>query len=684
MISILFLTLSLLLIEMTVFADPFSDVPSDHWACDSVQMLEEKGLVEGYPDGLFKGDRPMTRYEMAMVVARVMAKLEQLEASIPESPDLSIYATKEDLEVLNRLIKEFQTELEALGVRVTNIEDSLVKLDSRVEELERVFISGDITVVANSLGYTQEPFEAGSVRPPVVFEEYAQFGLFGGADVSARLNLDVGVNISENVMAGGTLTAYSHFGDPEVTFYWGNLPGYSQQGVSEANLLNNGVNFQTNLNKLWFKTGGDLDVTGTFGEYQPEMVSPLIYYGVVGPSYWSPDSVPVNGIDIYGKLYGNFKFEVFQADDITWIDGGPGYVFPAIDRITGQEINNPYNLFDSDYYQNQDGYHSRMYGALFGYETERFDCDVTYLRIYEDVASRPASPLSPKDEMMLDFRAGYMIIEDNLKITGEFAQSWFDFDLRDSFARETGNAFIMGAEGTFSNFFYEAKFLRIEGNYEPFNFRKIFTNTDEGAYIMSYYIPNRIGFYGRGGYEFDEGRGRIDGGIGYFRQIDATLDTVPETTIGSRYGFQDHSFVNNSAEKGRELHFDIGGYYDIRDDFTFEARFLSINFNRNYPDALTPYTHEQTRNFLHLAGIYDITENLSVMGRYRLATVKGIADDGADTEITLHIPGVSLAYEFSEDFSTGIDYEYYNHNDSFNAGNDYGVNRMQVWSTLSF
>lgn len=71
-----------LFITGKVLADPFSDVPSGHWSYDAVQMLEEKGLVEGYPDGLFKGDRPMTRYEMAMVVARVIAKLEELSSRV--------------------------------------------------------------------------------------------------------------------------------------------------------------------------------------------------------------------------------------------------------------------------------------------------------------------------------------------------------------------------------------------------------------------------------------------------------------------------------------------------------------------------------------------------------------------------------------------------------------------------
>ncbi|NMB16157.1 MAG: S-layer homology domain-containing protein, partial [Firmicutes bacterium] len=67
---------------------PFADVPEHHWAYESVLQLQAAGLVEGYPDGEYKGQRPMTRYELAMVIARFLAQLDsriadQLEALRP-------------------------------------------------------------------------------------------------------------------------------------------------------------------------------------------------------------------------------------------------------------------------------------------------------------------------------------------------------------------------------------------------------------------------------------------------------------------------------------------------------------------------------------------------------------------------------------------------------------------------
>lgn len=55
---------------------PFEDVPADHWAYDAVTKLAAAGLVIGYPDGTFGGDRLFTRYEMAMVFARILDRLE--------------------------------------------------------------------------------------------------------------------------------------------------------------------------------------------------------------------------------------------------------------------------------------------------------------------------------------------------------------------------------------------------------------------------------------------------------------------------------------------------------------------------------------------------------------------------------------------------------------------------------
>ena len=89
-------------------ANPFSDVTADDWAYQAVSDLSAQGVVEGYPDGTFKGERNMTRYELAQIVARLMAKEDQLNA--------------EQQATIDKLAGEYADELANLGVRVANLE----------------------------------------------------------------------------------------------------------------------------------------------------------------------------------------------------------------------------------------------------------------------------------------------------------------------------------------------------------------------------------------------------------------------------------------------------------------------------------------------------------------------------------------------------------------------------------
>ncbi len=98
-------------------ANPFADVPMNHWAYDAVAQLAANGIVVGYPDGAYKGPQAATRYELAAVVARALANVDMNKAS------------KQDLEMLKKLVVEFKSELDALGVKVD-------KLDARVAVLE--------------------------------------------------------------------------------------------------------------------------------------------------------------------------------------------------------------------------------------------------------------------------------------------------------------------------------------------------------------------------------------------------------------------------------------------------------------------------------------------------------------------------------------------------------------------
>ena len=61
-------------------ANPFSDVTPDSWAYQAVSQLAQAGIVNGYPDGTFKGQNDITRYEMAQMVAKAMANQDRANA----------------------------------------------------------------------------------------------------------------------------------------------------------------------------------------------------------------------------------------------------------------------------------------------------------------------------------------------------------------------------------------------------------------------------------------------------------------------------------------------------------------------------------------------------------------------------------------------------------------------------
>jgi predicted porin len=132
--------------SVTALANPFVDVPLNHWAYDSVQGLAAKGVIVGYPDGTFGGGKTMTRYEFAEAVGKALAYVEGMD-----------FASAEDVAILEKLAIEFADELASLGVTVADLEASLgahseaiAALETTVAKLDTFFdpvvITGDINV----------------------------------------------------------------------------------------------------------------------------------------------------------------------------------------------------------------------------------------------------------------------------------------------------------------------------------------------------------------------------------------------------------------------------------------------------------------------------------------------------------------------------------------------------------
>ncbi|WP_371363069.1 hypothetical protein SRRS_40510 [Sporomusa rhizae] len=110
-------------------ANPFVDVPAKHWAYDSINKLAQAGVISGYGDGTFKGDKTLTRYEVAVLVGKAMANSDKADAE-----------AKKTIEALKA---EFGSELNNLGVRVDNLEKNASKIKFTGEVRERYELSKD-------------------------------------------------------------------------------------------------------------------------------------------------------------------------------------------------------------------------------------------------------------------------------------------------------------------------------------------------------------------------------------------------------------------------------------------------------------------------------------------------------------------------------------------------------------
>jgi S-layer homology domain len=208
----------------------FPDVKDSHWAADSVNRLKLSGLVHGFKDGEYKGDRTMTRYEMASAVYAIYAKLvcfdeevekkiKALEAKInsikPDEPvtgpDLSdikaaissmkndvgtMKAWGSDLAQLKKMSSAYSNELKSLGVDVKDMQKNIADVMSRLKKLEMapggLNITGDANFWMGASAMANRAF--GIVNQDAMFIQGSNQG--AGIDSLTALH-EIGLNIED-------------------------------------------------------------------------------------------------------------------------------------------------------------------------------------------------------------------------------------------------------------------------------------------------------------------------------------------------------------------------------------------------------------------------------------------------------------------------------------------------------
>ncbi|MGC8815953.1 MAG: S-layer homology domain-containing protein [bacterium] len=392
----------------TTFAAPFPDVPENHWASSAVQTLKAKGVLEGYPDGLYRGKRAASRYEMAMALSRVVAKLEQLESSLP---DFSQFVTKDDLAAVKRMVDENRQYIEELNVRVDALEKKVGELDKRLSKLEKITIHGWY-----DMAYVNQNVKADQINDIVVgntttfgwpastriftFESTMPYSTalvgWNNGDIKPWSNYlftrswnNLPISTAEGSLDTGYIKLHGHLSEDwmmDALLSGNNLlfmglggQNYPVSGVNGRALFtgesswigpttgtqqlvsmndNNLIRFETI--KLWNK---EKSLMVTLGGFNPNITDNSVFVGVPNPWLW--DSKPhfaAYGFNVYHKpsksLFGaELEHELYTGKVSQFSGNSVGAAAAAYDltqRVFGYAIN----------FKFQKGYFKLMYNVI--------------------------------------------------------------------------------------------------------------------------------------------------------------------------------------------------------------------------------------------------------------------------------------------------------------------------------
>ena len=252
-------------------ANPFSDVTADDWAYQAVSDLSAQGVVEGYPDGTFKGERNMTRYELAQIVARLMAKEDQLNA--------------EQQATLDKLAGEYADELANLGVRVSNLE----------KKVGNIYWSGDARMRYQDNSLVKDGKKASDTW-------------------DGRMRINVKGQVNEKTTVNGRLTYNMNFkdSDKDSDVYMDTLNVKHQFGDFAVTLGRYANNFG---NEYSWRFGDSHNFDGAELSYAKSAFDAKVGFGKWNTNYDSEKQIDIDGQDaLYAKAGYNFGVAKLGAD----------------------------------------------------------------------------------------------------------------------------------------------------------------------------------------------------------------------------------------------------------------------------------------------------------------------------------------------------------------------------------
>lgn len=162
---------------------PFKDVKSNSWAYGALNQLQEEGIVTGYPDGTFKGDNTLTRFEMAQIVAKAMAHADKAPA--------------QEQALINKLATTYSQELQNLGVKVDSLEDRMGSIKMTGDLRLRYMGSDDFK--------SGQPGRAYALAKGSYFDWRTRLGLQGQVNDATKVGLRLNVGSEFGNATGNSL-----------------------------------------------------------------------------------------------------------------------------------------------------------------------------------------------------------------------------------------------------------------------------------------------------------------------------------------------------------------------------------------------------------------------------------------------------------------------------------------------
>jgi len=339
--------------------DNFPDSPENHWAYEALLNLKKAGLLVGYPDGLFRGGRPASRYEMAVALNALYqhlkgladglsAKIAAIESRLGgPGVDTSGFATKaevqalrdalaalkaqvdgmkasaDDIAALKRMASTFERELASMGVDVEAMKKGLADLANRVSALEKhrfpVDIHGNVDLLGyagyssdDRFGITKEGRPTGVHKDGSVPTGNHDFNFWGETSVVLETTNQDGPKGRARIAAGNTMAeGISNIfgGFPRNAFHQGNpLAGVAFGDAVEMDIWLQELEISTKTSML----GADVNVragrigkdTGKYFLRRPDTT--LDYMN----PYWDNHQRMFDGFDL-GFGFGNVNVSVY-------------------------------------------------------------------------------------------------------------------------------------------------------------------------------------------------------------------------------------------------------------------------------------------------------------------------------------------------------------------------------------